>query len=171
MRLQCEAGSCIGGKPDGFCPVRFRQNRQGSDILSEAGPTQNRRRHAANDHRRNVRCVEPAHQVRERRLKGRRESINHSLPAADEPIARARVGSAPRDRGPAQRHDASHQRRKLPQLGFHRRTPQFPRFSLSHQFPTPEIGKSFFGRDGGHSPLYYRGPATFPALPRASIRV
>jgi hypothetical protein len=27
----------LGGKPDCFCPVRFRQNRQGIHILSEAG--------------------------------------------------------------------------------------------------------------------------------------
>src|ERR1700687_3248700 len=32
--------------------------------------------------------------------------INHSVPAADEPIARARPGSLPRDLVPARRHDA-----------------------------------------------------------------
>jgi len=59
----------------------------------------------------------------------------------------------------------SHQRGKLLKLGFHRRTPQFPRLSLSHQFPTPEIGKRFFGRDGGHSPLYYRRAGYVPRAP------
>jgi hypothetical protein len=67
----------LRGEPDGPYPVRFRQNRQGIDILGEAGPAQNRRRYATNDHRRNACCVEPSHQVRERRLKGCWEAINH----------------------------------------------------------------------------------------------
>ena len=62
----------------------------------------------------------------------------------------------------------SHQRRKLLKLGFHRRTPQFPRFGVSHQFPTPAIGKSFFGRDGDHSLFYYRPTGlSLAAIPEA----
>ncbi len=53
-KLQCVFNAredlVLRGEPDCFCPIRFRQNRQGIDILSQAGPAQNRRRHAANDH-------------------------------------------------------------------------------------------------------------------------
>src|SRR3984893_8995021 len=66
----------------------------------------------------------------------------------------------------------SHQRRKLLKLGFHRRTPQFPRFSVSHQFATPESGNSFLGCDGGYSLLYYRrADLPLAAIPRGSIRM
>jgi len=45
-KLQCvfhaREDTVLRGEPDCFCPVRFRQNRQGTDILSEAGPAQKR---------------------------------------------------------------------------------------------------------------------------------
>src|SRR5438046_75588 len=50
--------------------------------------------------------------------KGRWEAINHSVPAADEPIARARAGAAPRDRVPAQRHDAKPSARQAAEAWF-----------------------------------------------------
>ncbi|TLZ45732.1 MAG: ORF6N domain-containing protein [Gammaproteobacteria bacterium] len=50
--------------------------------------------------------IQPPHQIRQRRLKGDRKGINHSMPAAGEPSARARPGSAPRDPVPVQRRGA-----------------------------------------------------------------
>ena len=74
--------------------------------------------------------------IRQRRLKGRRKAINHSMPASDAPIARARPGSAPRDPVPVQRRGAKPSAPQAAEAWFPT-APQLPRFSLSHQLPTP----------------------------------
>src|SRR5947207_13189871 len=97
--------------------------------------------------------------------KGRWEAINHSVPAADEPIARTRAGAAPLDRVPAQRHDAKPSATQAAEAWFPSAYASVPSPRPLAPAPTASNRQALFARDGGHSPLYYRRAGYVPRAP------